>query len=233
MIKKTVKTITGKLSISIPQHLGDITLGQMIALQELTDSDDIKTLSILSGIPADELKQVNNADELSDLGSQVLLLAYQMKNLYDSEAIPEKITFLFEGKTKHINVIKNLSVEPAGAFMAARDIISDEISAHIKKYGEYNWEENFNPSLNTCCQILAHYFYCRVTDKPYNEYAIEAFTETIKTLRVTEALPISKHFFTSYPGFLKPKTGFWHRARQLWNNAREYNRLKNLNTSTQ
>ncbi|RYY36804.1 MAG: hypothetical protein EOP46_05085 [Sphingobacteriaceae bacterium] len=232
MIEKTVKTTKGKLRISIPAQLSEVTLGQMMALQEADNINDLSAISILSGIPVDELQQISSTAELLTFGSHIMSLAHQIKYLYNSDAIPQKVTFLINGKPKQVNVIKNLSVEPAGAFMAARDVIADEITAHIKQHGEQHWAEHFNPSLKACCLILAHYFYCRVTGNAYNEYAIDDFAETVKTLRVTEALPISKHFFTSYPGFSKPKTGFWHRAQQLWNNAREYNRLKSLNTLT-
>jgi hypothetical protein len=120
-------------------------------------------------------------------------------------------------------------VEPSGAFMAARDIIADEINEHIKKYGEDNWKDNFNPSLKACCQVLAHYFFCRVTNKRYNEYEAEEFTNEIKKLRVTEALPISKHFFTCYPSLSKRKTNIWFPFLQFWKKRQVLNRLKGLN----
>jgi hypothetical protein len=191
MIKQKLKTITGNLAISIPTRLNEITLGQMMALQDASDLNDIEAISILSGIAADELKQVKNPHELLVFGEHMLSLSYQIKHLYNSDIIPQKITFWRHNKPRQVEVIKNLSVEPAGAFMAARDVISDEITEHIKKHGEENWQLYFNPSLKACCQVLAHYFYCRVTGNAYNEYAIETFTETIKKLRVTEALPIA------------------------------------------
>ena len=114
--------------------------------------------------------------------------------------------------------------------MAAREIIADEISECIKIYGEEDWQDYFNPSLKACCQILAHYFYCKATSKPYNEYEAEAFTTEIKKLRVTEALPIAKHFFSCYPDLLKQKIGFFQRLHQYWRRRQVYKRLKNLNT---
>lgn len=110
-----------------------------------------------------------------------------MNDLYNSDSIPSGI--MFESSNKMVNVVRNLSIEPAGAFMAAREIIVDEINAHIKQHGAENWQQNFNPSLKACCQILAHYFFCRATGKKYNEYEAEEFCSEIKKLRVTEALP--------------------------------------------
>ncbi|MFD2145486.1 hypothetical protein [Mucilaginibacter antarcticus] len=152
--------------------------------------------------------------------------------MYNSDAIPKKAGFTINGKMHEVNVISNLSIEPAGAFMAAREIIADEIQQHIEQHGEADWQERFNPSLKACCQVLAHYFYCRTTGNKYNDYQAGQFTETVKTLRVTEALPIAKHFFMSYPNLSKPKTGFWHRLRLLWRKRQAYNRSKTLSTST-
>ena len=226
---KTLKTTNGKLLVSIPATLAEVTLGQMIALQQNPNLGDMDAISILSGIPVEELQNVQSMDDFAIFGETVLSLSHQVKHLYDSDAIPKKVTFS-NGKTA--NVTSNLSVEPAGAFMAARDIIGDEIGEHIKLYGDEDWQQNFNPSLKACCQVLAHYFYCRATGKPYNEYEAEEFTAEIKKLGVTEALPIAKHFFTCYPSLSKPKTGFFHRLQRRLNERLAYRRSRSLNTLT-
>ncbi len=232
MIQKTLKTTQGKLLVSIPTNLYEITLGQMIDLQENPLLTDIGAISILSGIPLEQLQNINSMDDLQAFAAPVLSLSGQIKHLYNSDEIPKKITFNTDKGCKTVNVTRNLSVEPAGAFMAARDIIADEISEQIKLYGEDDWQQHFNPSLKACCQILAHYFYCRTTGKPYNEYEADAFCIEIKKLRVTEALPIAKHFFTCYPSLSKPKTSFWHRLLPFWKKEQAYNHSKSLNTST-
>lgn len=216
----------------MPSLLSEVTLGQLMALQEQPDINDLDAISILSGIPAGQLQQVKNVDDFAVFGDAVLTLSLQIKHLYDSGTIPKKMTFYGDGGAKTINVISNLSVEPAGAFMAAREIIADEISEFITAYGEDDWQQHFNPSLKACCQVLAHYFFCKVTGKPYNEYEAEEFTEEIKKLRVTEAMPVARHFFTTYPVLSKPRTGCFHRLRRRWNERLAYNRLKSLNTST-
>jgi len=214
MIEKTLKTIDGKILVKMPTELHEVTLGQMMAMQEKQYLNDLDAISILSGIPIDELKNVRNMDDFQSFGEAVLLLSNQIKHLYNSDTIPKKVDFVLNKRKVTVNVIRNLSVEPAGAFMAARDIIADEISETIKLYGEETWKEYFNPSLKACCHVLAHYFYCRATGKKYNEYEAEEFTTEIKKLRVTEALPIAKHFFTCYPSLLKPKRGFLQRLHQ-------------------
>src|SRR6185312_285771 len=123
MLQKTLKTTTGKLLIQIPSTLAEVTLGQMIALIDEADLTDIKAISILSGVTVEQLQNVKNADDLAIFGEAILTLSQQISYLYDSDDIPKKVTFA-SGKT--VNVMHNLSVEPAGAFMAARDIISDE-----------------------------------------------------------------------------------------------------------
>jgi hypothetical protein len=228
MIEKTLKTTSGKLKIKIPSSLNEVTLGQMIELQEKENLNDLEAISILSGIDINELNNVCSLDKLQVFGEAVLSLSNQIKYLYDSEKIPDKITFYSGNIRVNVNVMRNLSIEPAGAFMAARDIIADEINEHIKEYGPDNWQEHFNPSLKACCQVLAHYFFCRVTGKIYNEYEVDEFCNEIKKLRVVEALPVSKHFFTYYPGLSKPKTSFFRHFRQLWKRKLGYSHSKSL-----
>jgi len=232
MIAKTLKTTGGKINIKVPSTLGEVTLGQMIEIQETPVLNDLGAISILSGIPIDQLQNVQNINDFQVFGDAILLLSQQIKHLYNSDAILKNITFKLNRDGKTVNVIGNLSVEPAGAFMAARDIIAEEINGHIKQHGETDWKECFNPSLKACCQVLAHYFYCKVTGKKYNEYEAEEFCSEIKKLRVTEALPIAKHFFTCYPGLSKQKISFFHRLQRYWKKRQEYNHLKNLSIST-
>ena len=220
MIEKTLINTHGKLRVKIPAKLQEVTLGQMMALQDSKDLTDLDAISILSGITINELRSVRDANDFVDFADAILDLSHQIKYLYHSDEIPKKITLQMDGKAVTVNVIRNLSVEPAGAFMAARDIIADEIGEHIKLYGEENWKDYFNPSLTACCKVLAYYSYCRATGQPYNEYSAAGFTETVKQLRVTEALPIAKHFFMSFPNLSKPRTGFWHRIQRLWSSVR-------------
>ena len=232
MIEKTLRTTGGKLLVKIPTLLNEVTLGQVMEMQEKHQLSDIDAISILSGIPVNELKNVSNINDFSIFGESVQSLAHQIKNLYNSDSIPSKVSFMLGKDKVTVNVTGNLSVEPAGAFMAASDIIADEINATIKIYGEEKWKEHFHPSLKACCQLLAHYFFCRATAKPYNEYQAEEFTAEIKKLRVTEALPIAKHFFTCYPNLLKQKRSYLQRLQQYWRKRQVSARLRNSNTST-
>jgi len=230
MIEKTLKTIDGSLRVRIPTILNEITLGQMIEMQEKHYLNDLDAISILSGIPKHDLNNVINFDDFSIFGEYVQSLAHQIKYLYNSDIIPHNVTFMLGKRKVVVKVIHNLSVEPAGAFLAARDIIADEINAHIGLYGEENWKEYFQPSLKACCNVLAQYFFCRATGKKYDEYEAEEFNEEVKKLRVTEALPIAKHFFTCYPDLLKQKIGFFQRLHLYWRRKQVLRRLKNLNT---
>jgi len=232
MIEKTLKTIEGKINIKIPSLLNELMLGQLMAMQEKPDLSDLDAISILSGIAIDELQNIKNAEDLYVFGEAVLSLSTQIRYLYNSDVIPKKVTFYHSKTPLEIKVINNLSVEPAGAFLASRDIIATEINEHIKTHGEEDWQQHFNPSLKACCKILAHYFYCRVTGERYDEYKIEAFCDIIKQLRVTEALPIAKHFFMSYPNLSKQKTNFWHRLLPFWKKKQVYNPLSVSGTST-
>ena len=175
----------------MPEQLNELKLEQLMAMQSAENLSDLQAVSILSGTPLDELQNIRSADELQVFNQQVLSIATQIKYLYNSEAIPKATTFIIDGKTITVPVIKNLSVEPAGAFMAAREIIAEEVARHVKQYGEAEWQQNFNPSLRACAQVLAQYFYCKTTSQRYNEYAAAAFEEQVKQLPVTDALPIA------------------------------------------
>jgi hypothetical protein len=222
MIKKTLKTLTGSLIVTIPTCLSELKLGQLMAMQATEHMNDLEAIHILSGIPLQELKQVQSYAELQVFNEQVLALAIEIKQLYNSEAIPDTVTFVLDGKPKKVKVMNNLSVEPAGAFMASRDIIAEEINRHIALHGQDNWQESFNPSLQVCSQVLAHYFYTKVTGLPYDEELAATFTQQVEQLPVTLSLPIAKYFFLNYPSLSKPKTGFWHRLYRLWSSVQAY-----------
>jgi hypothetical protein len=229
MIEKILKTTYGRLKIKIPTALTEVTLGQIMEIQEKPNLNDLEAISILSGIPLWQLNHIRSIDDLQVFADHVLSLSQQVQTLYNSDSIPAKITFA--GVNKSVQVMRNLSIEPAGAFMAAREIIADEINEHISKYGQENWQEQFNPSLKACCQVLAHYFFCRATGKKYNEYEAEEFCAEIKKLRVTEALPIAKYFFTCYPSLSKQKISCFHRLRQYWKKRLVSSPSRSLNTS--
>jgi hypothetical protein len=219
MIQQKIKTTMGFIHLSIPEKLHEVTLAQLMEMQSAGNLSDLQAISILSNTPLSKLQHISNGNDLQAFSKQLLSIAHQIKYLYKSDAVPQRISLTVDGKPTNVKVINNLSVEPAGAFMAAREIIADEISKHIAQHGEANWQEHFNPSLQACTQVLAQYFYCRATSKPYNEYAAAEFEDQVKQLPVTHALPIAKYFFLSYPNLSKPKTGFWHRLRRRWSSA--------------
>ena len=238
MIQKTLKTITGKLSVTIPTELNEVTLGQIMAMQQKPDLSDIEAISILSGIATNELQNVKSIHDFQAFTDTVLALSHQIKHLYNSEVIPKEVVFILHDAQekqaqKNVKVSHDLSVEPAGAFMAARDIIAEEINNHIKQHGQDDWQERFNPSLSACCQVLAHYFFCKVTGQQYNEYRAEEFCNEIKKMRVTEALPIARHFFSCYPNLSKRKTSFWHRLLPRWKSGRASSHSRSSSISTQ
>jgi len=231
MIEKTLKTTDGKIRVRIPTVLNEITIGQMMAMQEKRHLDDMDAISILSGVPKEDLYTVRNINDFQVFGDYVISLSQQIAYLYNSDIVPARITFTLNNAKVTVGVLRNLSVEPAGAFLAARDIIADEINEHINLYGEEDWKEHFQPSLKSCCQVLAHYFFCSATGKKYDEYEAEEFCEEIKKLRVTEALPIAKHFFSCYPNLLKQRISFSQHLRQYWRGKLVSRRLKSSNIS--
>jgi hypothetical protein len=230
MIEKTLKTKDGKIQVRMPTVIGEITLGQMMAIQERRFPDALDTISILSGIPKADLSHGTNFGDLQLFGNYMRSLSHQARYLYDGDIISQKVIFMFEGRKVVVNIFRNLSIEPAGAFVAARNIIADEINEHIHLYGEEDWKEHFLPSVKSCCDLLAHYFFCRVTGKIYDELEADKFSEEVKKLRATEALPIAKHFFSCYPDLLQRRAGLFNQLRHYWRRKQVHKRLEKLST---
>jgi hypothetical protein len=226
MIEKILKTQTGRLHLKLPEHLHEVTLGQLIDMQSTENMTDLQAIQILSGVPVEDLQNITDFNDLQIFSEHIAILSQQIKELYNSDSLPKSITFNMDGKAVKVKVISNLSIEPAGAFLAARDVITEEINNHISQYGE-DWKANFNPSLKTCAMLLAHYFYCPVSNNWYNEYQAEAFYDEVIKLPFTDALPIAKYFFLNYPGLSRPKISYWLRAQLLWKKRLALSRFKN------
>jgi hypothetical protein len=228
MIEKKLRTTEGRLMVKMPTLINELTLGQLMEMQEKPYLTDLEAISILSGVSMSELNTVCDVTDFQIFSEYILSLSNQITHLYNRDDIPKIVTFFLD-RPVTVNVISNLSVEPAGAFMAARDIIAEEIKEHIEKHGEEGWQETFKPSLKACCQVLGQYFFCRVTGKKYNEYQVEEFYAEVKKLKVTEALPIARHFFSCYPHLSRRKTNYFQRLLQLWRRRQEYKRLNDSN----
>lgn len=224
MITKTLRTISGKIKVTIPTDLTEITIGQMIAANKDPENACVIFAPILT---KEVLDNVTDFNDLTDVRDRVLSLAHQIKYCYDAGLIPEYINF---GQTR-VKVIKDLSIEPAGAFLSARDIIATEINRHEELYGD-EWRAHFNPDLDCMAMVLAHYFYCRATGKLYVEKLAEEFKEEVLKLPLQTALPIARSFFLNYPNLFKPKTSLWERLRQSWRNAQVLRRLKSSSSTT-
>lgn len=235
MITKTFTTTDGKIKIAIPSELKEITLGMMIALEkpnaDKTDLSQVEVISIFSGIPLDNLYDVRNISDFDQFQQHVLSLCHQIQyNFQEQAKMPKEVTIA--GKT--VNVINNLSVEPVGAFMNCRDIIADEINEAIEFFGEEEWKQdnNFKPSVKCAARLLAHYFYCPVTKKPYNEFEAEAFEVEVLKLPMLQALPIATFFFLNYPNLLKPKVNFFQLFKLEWKRRQALRHLKYMGITT-
>jgi hypothetical protein len=226
MIERTLYTSRGRLKVSIPTLLNEVTLGKMMALQELSGTDEAGTISLLSGIPVAELRDIIDEGGLTVFSEYVRSLASQIRYLYDSHIIPRKVTLVLGKRRVTVKVIRNLSIEPADAFIAARNIIADEINRHIDLYGEEEWKESFQPSLRSCAALLAQFFFCRATGKKYDGLEAALFGEEIKQLSVTDALPIARHFFSAYPDLLKQHFSWLERLRLDWRRRQVIRKLK-------
>lgn len=241
MHTESLRTLTGKLNVTIPENLSELTIGQLIAIRSDDNLSDLKAISVLSGVDIDLLNNVSSA-ELDRLRDRILSLAHQIKYCYEGQKLPEYVKFgthrvkrfgFWLERENRIKVATNLSVEPAGAFLASKDLIAEEINRHIGLYGEDHWRDNFDPDIDTMASVLGHYFYCRVTKLPYNEQQAEQFKEQILKLPVQVALPIGRHFFLNYPDLLQQKHSLWQVFRQSLKRKLVSHRLKSSRSTIQ
>lgn len=228
MITKTLRTLSGPVKIKIPENLNEATLGAMIQMQSVTENE----IPLIPGLTREICDNIIEFQDLTDIRDRVLSLAHQIKYCYEGTKLPEYVVFGYKKKwlrtvPNKIKVIKNLSIEPAGAYLASRNLIVDEINRHIAIYGEDNWQANFIPSLDICAGILANYFYCPVTGLLWNEQRAETFKSEVLKLSVQDALPISRYFFLNYNDLWRPKTSPWLRFKLKLNERRVYRNLKN------
>ena len=191
MITKQVQTLTGKIRLQIPTELTEITLGSMIAMESATGNE----IPLIPDLTAEVCDNIVNVSDLIDIRERILSLAHKIKYQYQETKLPEKLL--------GVKVPQNLSIEPAGAYLVCRDLIAEEINRHITEFGEDEWEQHFQPSLNTCALILANYFYCRVTGELWNEQKAEEFRSEVLKLSVAESLPVARFFFSELQQFIQ------------------------------
>lgn len=224
MISKNLNTVDGQIKITIPSVLSELTLGMLIQMQE--DNTELETISILSGIPKDELYKVRNIDDFEIFKEHVLSLVHQIS--YEADSLPLPKTIFICGKK--ITVPNDLNIEPAGAFYECRNLIADEINKHIETFGEDDWKHNFKPSLNLSALMLAHYLYYPATGN-YDDEKAEAFQSEVLKLSIAITIPLAKHFFLNYPFLPKEKRSYFQAVIRLWKRKLALRNSKGFRTS--
>lgn len=226
-----IKTTSGPLTISIPSDLSEITIDVLMRLTPAYGDtfSPLEQLSILSGIPKEFndkkpdvicLEDICNLDDLAVFDTTIELLAIKIKSFVTEQEIPESILVpvdtaitrgwrWFRGSRHHVGklvpVIKNLGIQPAGAYFEAKEIIRQEFEEWAKVKKEYGDHIEFNPSIQSLCRVLSLYLYVPATGEKFNSARAADFDKVTKQLPITKALPIARYFFLRYPNLSKPK----------------------------
>jgi hypothetical protein len=231
MIKKDFKTFDGKITISIPENLKELTIGQLAEMNEEPNRTTFRLISILSYVPENTLANLNCYLDLEALVPAFSSLLSQLNAGLGKMIVPSEFQIRYKGRVKYVKVAKDLAFEPAGAYVQACSIIAEEIEIAKQKYGA-NWRDNFGPSYRSQIRILANFFYQRVTGEKYNVEGVEDFYNTVKFLPVSIAVPVARYFFLKYPNLQKKKTSFWQAVQLIWKKKQASNNLENLKRLT-
>lgn len=229
MITKNIKTTSGNLKITIPSDIKELTVGMLVDLTPVPGDSfsKLEQLSILSGTPlesdSDEiitLYDILNLDDLKVFDEHLQLLAYQIMGEKDNMNVPDNVVLEIPqsnikrwytgriGRThlgKQVRVAKNLGIEPAGAYMEAKELIKSEFVEYERIKKEFGDHIEFSPSINSMVRLLALYFYCPATGEKFNPVKVTEFQEIIKKMPMVKALPIARYFFLNYPNLSRQK----------------------------
>lgn len=231
MTLKTFKHINGKLKLFIPDSLQDVTLQMMIQFQQPALSD----LEAISALTQTSVEQLYGISDITALNEAILPFAqslqHQLAYTYQAGALPRQVTLRYPGgKAQAISIGQDAGFYAYGAVMEARGLMTAEILRHQQTYGD-SWREHLNPDLRTCGLILAHFLYNRAYPNHVpTEIDIQQFFDVVKWLPITDAAPLARYFFLSYPNLPLRKQTHWQRLQHLLKNGPVLMRLRPLVT---
>lgn len=227
MTERTFKHINGKLKLSIPDSLQDVTLQMMIRFQQPALSD-LEAISALTQTPVEQLYGIS---DISALNEAILPFAqslpHQLAYTYQTGTLPKQVTLRYPGgKVKHLTIGEDAGFYAYGAVMEARELMTTEILRHQQTYGD-TWREHLNPDLHTCGLILTHFLYNRAySGHVPSAMDIQQFFDVVKWLPITDAAPLARHFFLSYPNLPLRKPTRLQRLQHLLKNVPALIRLR-------
>lgn len=231
MTERTFKHINGKLKLSIPDNLQDVTLQMMIQFQQPALSD-LEAISALTQTPIEQLYGISDVAALNEaILPFAQSLQHQLAYTYEAGALPKQVTLHHPGgKVQHLIIGDDAGFYAYGAVMEARELMTTEILRHQQTYGD-TWREHLNPDLRTCGLILTHFLYNRAYPGHVpSAVDIQQFFDVVKWLPITDAAPLARHFFLSYPNLPLRKPTRWQRLLHLWKNVLALIRLQPLAT---
>jgi len=220
MTERTFKHINGKLKLSMPDNLQDVTLQMMIQFQQPALSD-LEAISALTQTP---IKTLYGIIDIAALNEVILPFAqslqHQLAYTYEAGVLPKQVTLRYPGGTAQvINLGEDVGFYAYGAVMEARELMTAEILRHQQTYGDM-WREHLNPDLRTCGLILTHFLYNRAYPGHVpSAIDIQQFFDVVKWLPITDAAPLARYFFLSYPNLPLRKPTRWQRLQHLWKNV--------------
>lgn len=175
---------------AIPTQLRELTLGQFFALRDAKDIID--EVCALTGLERSAVSNFATKSDLQKCYAAFTPIGAELSKLSKTERreLPKEVTI--NGRV--ITVPKSLKLEPVGAFIAVNDILATEHNKNEKLGLGVDYTD-------VIPQVLAHYFFIHYNGGLYDDELAESenYLQAIKTIPITDAIPIANFFFRKFP----------------------------------
>lgn len=162
--------------VEVPTSWSDLSLKQVIELNDLTTLNRIKIISILTGIHLDILSELNGKQNLETLNQIETLFQFinEAPN-FNEFKLPKKITL----KGKEIIIPQDLTKETYGQKVAIEELIRNSKTEVI---------------LPLIPEVLSIYLYPIFSEEKFKDERVDDFIEIMKEIQISEAYPIATFF---------------------------------------
>lgn len=181
-----VLVLPNKNVLSVPTLIGELNLGQFLALRKAGASNALEIISILCKQPIEELQAMEFSVRTE---RQIAAMWYEISeeiSRYFSEKNEQerlkKLSTVTVGD-KLISIPEDINKYAYWSTRRAKHIIDQELK-------RIHGTEDKADLTDYYAELLAHYLYCPYTEMKYEENRADEFMEIVNELPVTVAIPL-------------------------------------------